>query len=82
MVVWWIIGIFIVDLIAAYTWTECVQAVEKKKVLASGLWAGGMYLASFATILSYNEHWWLAIPAILGCILGTSLSVKLRKDEN
>lgn len=82
MIVWWAIGIFIIDLVAAYTWGKCVQAVEDKKALAAALWGGGLYIASSATVLSYNKNTWLLIPAVLGSMIGTYLSVKLKKDDS
>jgi len=78
----WGLGIFVIDLIAAYTWGKCVKAVEENKALAAALWGGGLYIASSATVLSYNKNAWLLIPAVLGSMVGTYLSVKLKKDGN
>jgi len=82
MVVLWGIGIFIIDLIASYTWGKCVKAVEENQAIAAALWGGGLYVASSATVLSYNQNVWLLIPAILGSMVGTYLSVKLKKHDN
>ena len=80
--IWWWIGIFIVDLFTAYTWAQCVKSVAEKKPIASALWGGAVYLSGAVTVISYNKDVWLLIPAILGSMVGTYISVKYKKNDS
>lgn len=72
--------IFILDLVVAFAWTECIKSIEKRDAKTSAAWAGFITLSGAFTIINYTANNWLLIPAVLGASLGTYLSVKYGKD--
>lgn len=78
----WILGVlvFLVDLVVAFAWTECIKSIGERKAFKSAIWAGFITLSGAFTIISYTSNNWLLIPAVLGGAIGTYLSVKYFKD--
>lgn len=78
--IWLFILIFLVDLSVAFAWTECVKAVAERKVIGATLWSGFITSSGAFTIISYTHNNWLIIPAVVGGMIGTYLSIKYNKQ--
>lgn len=83
MSVWmFAICVFMVDLVVAFAWAQCIKSIREERAIESSLWAGFITLCGAFSIISYTNNKWLLIPAVIGTILGTYLSVKYRKNDN
>lgn len=74
--------IFLIDLVVAFAWASGIKAIACNRALAASLWSGFITLAAAVSIISYNINNWLLIPATLGSMMGTYLSVKLKSNED
>jgi len=72
----WFLGIFVIDLIAAYAWVRSINKITSNKPLDAALWSTGLYIAGAVTVIAYTKYNWYLIPALLGSAIGTYLGVK------
>lgn len=80
--IWWTLGIFLLDLFVSFAWARCIKAVADNQSLMAGIWSGILSLAGAVTVISYTHNNWLLIPAVIGSAIGTYISVKFKKDDN
>jgi hypothetical protein len=69
------VGAFILDAV----WARYNIATAQLRVGASGLYAGLIYILNGGIVIGFVMNWRLLIPATIGAMLGTILSVWLHK---
>lgn len=75
------ISVFIAIAIADVCWTYYFIKIEERKSLPAGLWGAGVYLCGAFAVVSYTTDRSLIIPAVLGAILGTYLTVEYKRKK-
>jgi hypothetical protein len=62
-----------------FMWANYIAHIAKGNAVLSSLFGAAIYLLGSVVTINYvNDHWML-VPAVLGALVGTYLSVKLKK---
>jgi hypothetical protein len=57
-------------------WAKYTLSMTGKRPLASANWSAAIVALGAFTTVSYVEHHWIAIPALIGAWIGTYFTVK------
>ena len=76
------IVVFCVTFISDWIWAYYIQHTAQKNAIKSSLFSGLVVICSVFITTSYIHDIYAAIPAVIGGMLGTYVSVKFSKDKN
>ena len=69
------IGAFVLD----FVWARYNIATAQQRVLASGVYAGLIYICNLSIVVGVVNDYWMIAPAAAGAFFGTVASVWLHK---
>jgi hypothetical protein len=70
---------FLLTLALDWSWAAYISAVSDKKVVKAVIFSAFIYLTGVITTLFTIEDHWIILPALLGTIIGTYVSVEFSK---
>lgn len=62
-------------------WTYCITRVNNYQALKAGVWGGAFYLSQGLATQGFTDHKILLIPATIGAVVGTALTVWWEKKQ-
>ena len=74
--------VFFMMMITDYFWGAYIKSVANHQAIRSSLFGALIMLCGAFTAISYISNHWALIPAVLGGMIGTYISVKYSKDNN
>lgn len=82
MFIFWLVVGFLLTFAGCYVGAEASYAESHLKESASGWWAGiGELMGWIDFVIAVKVTLWVAIPAVLGAIVGARWSVRRRKQS-
>lgn len=75
------IFVFLIVCASDITWTYCIRYVQNLEALRAGVWGGAFYLTQGLATQDFTSHKDLLIPATVGSVIGTALTVWWQKRQ-
>jgi predicted branched-subunit amino acid permease len=69
-------------MITDYFWGVYIKSVANHQAIRASLFGALIMLCGAFTAISYISDHWALIPAVIGGMIGTYISVKYNKDNN
>jgi hypothetical protein len=74
--------VFFMMMITDYFWGVYIKSVANHQAIRASLFGALIMLCGAFTAISYISDHWALIPAVIGGMIGTYISVKYNKDNN
>lgn len=68
--------VFFAAMATDWLWATYIAQTAAKNAIKAALWSGVLMLVGAYVTLSYLEDWRMLIPAVIGGMIGTYISVK------
>lgn len=68
--------VFFAAMLTDWLWATYIAHTAAKNAIQAALWSGVLMLVGAYVTLSYLEDWRMLIPAVIGGMIGTYISVK------
>lgn len=74
--------VFFMMMITDYFWGIYIKAVAQHREIKASLFGALIMICGAFTAISYIENHWALVPAVLGGMIGTYISVKYNKSND
>ena len=74
------ISAFFIMLVVDYAWSVYIRSAAERKAVKASITSAVIFLSSSLLTIEFVEDRWILIPAMLGGIVGTYLSVSRGKS--